>query len=116
MTHSYATEASIDATLTSQLSSDSESTSSQSSQRNARFGKTPKIAPETKGESTNPVGVMPSLAKTQTPVTQKVARAATTYKIQDLIDQGGVKTTVTWDIYSRVRRRYLSGLYRNLLS
>lgn len=100
VTHSYATEASSDATLTSQLSSDSESTSSQSSSETLA-SETPKIAPETKGESTNPVKVMPSLAKTQTPVTQKVARAATTYKIQDLIDQGGVKTTVTWDIYSQ---------------
>lgn len=100
VTHSYATEASSDVTLTSQSSSDSESASSQSSSETLA-SETPKIAPETKGESTNPVKVVPPLAKTQTPVTQKVARAATTYKIQDLIDQGVVKTTVTWDVYSQ---------------
>lgn len=33
--------------------------------------------------------------------TQKVARAATTYKIQDLIDQNIVATTVTWEVSSQ---------------
>lgn len=102
VTQSYATETTdySDAIGASQLTGDANRVASQEL-RETLASETTKIVPATKGEATNLVKRVPPLPKSQTQVKQKVARAANTYKIQDLIDQGVIKTTVTWDIYSQ---------------
>ncbi|WP_436667288.1 mucin-binding protein [Latilactobacillus sakei] len=102
VTQSYATETTdySDAIGASQLTGDANRVASQESSETLA-SETTKIVPAIKGESTNLVKRVPPLPKSQTQVKQKVARAANTYKIQDLIDQGVIKTTVTWDIYSQ---------------
>lgn len=100
--HVYASETpnDSDSLSTSQTTNDSKRTPTQESS-DTLDSSMPKIAPQIEGQSPSLVRAAPTLVKTPTSVVQKVARAATTYKIQDLIDQGVIKTTVAWGLYSQ---------------
>lgn len=102
VTHIYAmaTQNNRDEVPNSQIISDSKRISNQET-NNTLDSTVSKFDSQIEGQSPSLVSTTPILAKTPTRVVQKVARAATTYKIQDLINQGVIKTTVTWGLYSQ---------------